>query len=466
MSDSASRQPPGTETCGCCDGVAASTPTGLFNRAGLSAIAYRIGDYSQFKESLQAGLSSSAFPELAGLRTRDADDYTLGLIDAVSCAADVLTFYQERLVNESYLRTATERVSLQEMGKLIGYRLRPGVAAETPLAFAMEQPLAPPPRLPPDPGAFVTGIPTSLTLTAGLQVQSVPGPDETPQTFETVEDIVARPEWNAMRAVTSADRVPGFGAREVWIQGTDSQLKAGDMLLLVGHEFATDSQSNRWDARVLSAVEADADNKRTRLAWLEPLGSVTPFMLPATPPRLYALRQRAAIFGHNAPDWPGMNDEFKAAYLGYESTAQLTAEDRKEWPEFDIFATGGSGNQMRVFVSAADAAAVLRDTVRAGALSQAQHGMAAASQMLGAGGQLLQKAGSVPGEVGNNLLSVFAVMPDVLKDLGDEVVKPIKDIASLVTGQMAQAQHDVSGITGRLASVETGLTAVKNHFGL
>ena len=63
--------PPGTETCGCCEGVAASTPLGLDNRIGLSAIAYRIGDYAQFKRSLLAGLSSSKVPELAGLRTRD-----------------------------------------------------------------------------------------------------------------------------------------------------------------------------------------------------------------------------------------------------------------------------------------------------------------------------------------------------------------------------------------------------------
>src|SRR4249919_1262868 len=186
MSDGAIERPPGTETCGCCDGVAASTPSGNFNRPGLAAIAYRIGDYARFKESLQAGLSSSDFAELAGLRTRDADDYTLGLIDAVSCAADVLTFYQERIANESYLRTATERVSLQEMAKLIGYRLRPGVAAEARLAFALEPPKAPPPGLPPDPGAFVTGVPTLVKLEAGLQVQSVPKPDEKPQTFETV----------------------------------------------------------------------------------------------------------------------------------------------------------------------------------------------------------------------------------------------------------------------------------------
>ena len=64
---------------------------------------------------------------LGRLKTRDDDDFTMGLLDAVACAADVLSFYQERIANESFLRTATERVSLQEMAKLIGYRLRPGL---------------------------------------------------------------------------------------------------------------------------------------------------------------------------------------------------------------------------------------------------------------------------------------------------------------------------------------------------
>ena len=108
---------------------------------GLSAIAYRIGEYAQFKdEHASPGCRRRAIAALDALRTRDADDFTIGLIDAVACAADVLTFYQERMANESYLRTATERVSLQEMAKLIGYRLRPGVAAETWLAFALETP--------------------------------------------------------------------------------------------------------------------------------------------------------------------------------------------------------------------------------------------------------------------------------------------------------------------------------------
>src|SRR5688572_2857904 len=142
--------PPGTETCGCCAGIETATPQVVDNRMGLSAIAYRIGDHAQFKKSMLAGLSSSEFEALSTLRTRDEDDFTIGLIDAVACVADVLTFYQERIANESYLRTATERISLQEMAKLIGYRLRPGVAAETWLAFALEPPKSPPPGMTPD----------------------------------------------------------------------------------------------------------------------------------------------------------------------------------------------------------------------------------------------------------------------------------------------------------------------------
>ena len=331
--------PPGTETCGCCDGIAASTPTGLFNRAGLSAISYRIGDYAQFKESLQAGLSSSDFHKLADLRTRDADDYTLGLLDAVACAADVLTFYQERVANESYLRTATERVSLQEMGKLIGYRLRPGVAAETWLAFALEPPKFPPPGLALDPGAFVTGIPSALTLAAGLKVQSVPGPNEKPQTFETVEEITARPEWNAIRPWLSEVRYPGFGATEAWLAGVRNNLKAGDALVLVDDAFLNNpAGNNNWDFRLIDTVEPDTTNDRTRVTWKRGLGSVTPHSNPPVAPQVHVLRKRAAVFGHNAPMWSSMSRQFRHGYPG--------GKNASDWPAFTISpqaasATGG-----------------------------------------------------------------------------------------------------------------------------
>ncbi len=64
----------------------------------------------------------------------------------------------------------------QEMGRLIGYRLRPGVAAETLLAFTFETPPTPPPAAKPEPGMFVTGVPAQVTVAAGLAVRSVPAP--------------------------------------------------------------------------------------------------------------------------------------------------------------------------------------------------------------------------------------------------------------------------------------------------
>ena len=51
-------------------------------------------------------------------------------------------------------------------------------------------------------------MPAAVTLPVGLRVQSVPGPGEQPQTFETVEEIEARPEWNALPVVRTRQYLP------------------------------------------------------------------------------------------------------------------------------------------------------------------------------------------------------------------------------------------------------------------
>ncbi|MGO9221897.1 MAG: hypothetical protein ACLP5E_29635, partial [Streptosporangiaceae bacterium] len=112
--------------CGC-EGIAAQTPATIGNRPALSAISYRSGTWAQFKASMLDALSTS--PALAGLQTRSDDDFTIALLDAWAVVCDILTFYQERIAIECYLRTATEVVSVGELAKLIGYKLRPGLAA-------------------------------------------------------------------------------------------------------------------------------------------------------------------------------------------------------------------------------------------------------------------------------------------------------------------------------------------------
>ena len=59
----------------------------------------------------------------------------MALFDAWATIGDVLTFYQERIANEGYLRTATERRSVLELARLVGYQPRPGVAASVHLAY-------------------------------------------------------------------------------------------------------------------------------------------------------------------------------------------------------------------------------------------------------------------------------------------------------------------------------------------
>ena len=91
----------------------------------------------RFKASLLARLSGTDYPALAELTTRSDDDYTIALCDAFAGLGDVLTFYQERIANEIY-RTATERRSVLELARLIGYHRSPGVAASTWLAFTLQ----------------------------------------------------------------------------------------------------------------------------------------------------------------------------------------------------------------------------------------------------------------------------------------------------------------------------------------
>ena len=278
--------------CGCCEGLAVETPVEINNRPGLSAIAYRAGTQAQFKASMIARLSESGLPELAQLKTRDDDDFTIALLDAWAVVCDVLTFYQERIANESYLLTATERASIINLARLIGYQLRPGVAAGTYLAFTLET---------------GTGAPAAVTIESGTRVQSIPGPGEKPQSFETIEKIDARAEWNEMRPRLTRLLYPVFGDTHTYLQGVTTNLKLGDPLLVVGAERAASAGNENWEIRRVSAVQPDATNNRTLVRWSEPLGSRIPHVEPPLDgPKVYALRLRASIFGFNAPRWKAL----------------------------------------------------------------------------------------------------------------------------------------------------------------
>ena len=303
--------------CGCCAGVTAATPQAVQQRAGLPALAYRVGTHPQFLASLTAALTSADRPALAGLRTRDPRDLTMALLDATATVCDVLTFYTERLAQESYLRTAVDRTSLQELGRLVAYRMRPGVAAATLLAFFVE----PPPAAPAATGSPAEAFPAApylaaggVELPAGLAVRSVPGPGEQPQTFETGQALLARPEWNALRPrqtrATALGTGTGVGATAAYLAGTGHNLHRGDMLLFAAVPPADPTDPfDVADPRPVTGVTVQPDQGRTLVEWFP---QVSDLELPADP-QVYAMRRRLTVFGSNAPPFDLLKDSTSTA---------------------------------------------------------------------------------------------------------------------------------------------------------
>ena len=236
-----------------------------------------------------ARLSSSDYPALGGLKTRDDDDFSIALLDASAMMLDILTFYQERLANESYLRTAGQLRSLIELSRLIGYQPAPGVSASVYLAFTLKAT----PGHTPDPST------PAITIPQGTQAQSVPTQGQKPQIFETSADIQAKSDWNALPVQASQPWVPQSGDSGVYLQGTATQLQPGDLFLVVGDERLTNMGSNQWDVRVVTSVQPDTKNDRTLVSWSEGLGHSSSGPAKGHV-KFYAFRQRAALFGYNA----------------------------------------------------------------------------------------------------------------------------------------------------------------------
>jgi hypothetical protein len=329
--------------CGCCQGVTALTPVDDRNRPGLSAIAYRVGVYSDFKVSMESALTGAGNSALSRLKTRDDDDFSIALLDSWAVVADVLTFYQERIANESYLRTANERRSIVELARELGYELNPGVAAGTYLAFTVEhQPAAVDQQAP--------GAPAETTVPVGTKVQTIPGPGEKPQTFETVEAITAKVGLNQLSARQTEPRID---ATELSVAGTATNLKPGDFLLFVKGQPQSISLDEGDDElpgpgalRTITSVEPDNTAGRTLIRWEKDLdapltdkdsrlaGDWHP-TATRTGTTVFALRQRASLFGYNAQDWCALPVALRVGEKDPNSNTVLAGayKDSNQWAE-------------------------------------------------------------------------------------------------------------------------------------
>jgi hypothetical protein len=211
------------------------------NRAGLNAVTYRAGTYGTFMRAMTERLSTG----LPAPAARELDDQSLALLDGWAIVADVLTSYQQRIANEGYLRTATEKYSVLHFANLVGYTPRPGLAASVFLAYTLD-----------------TG--SEVTLAAGSMAQIVPGPGETAQAYETDDALSARGSWNTLPIRMTQPQEPS-GTTPFYLSTITTNLKANDMLLVVRNGSLTSDALPEHRFVRIAAVEPQPAQNRTKI---------------------------------------------------------------------------------------------------------------------------------------------------------------------------------------------------------
>ena len=301
----------------CCQGTAPQTPEAIGNRPALGQVSYRAGRYATFLASMRAALSGTGDPELApltALRTRDPADFTIALLDSWAVVLDILTFYSERVANEAFLRTAVEQRSVTEIAALVGYVPSPGVSASATLAFTL---------------ASAPGSPAVVPIPAGTRVQSVPGPGQSPQVFETSADLTALAAWNALPAQATTPWSLSGNEQSTWFSGTSNNLSIGDALLFVAAPGGTpDLGGGPAELHYITAVSADSIANATQVTWDTALNS-TAF---ADGVNVYVFRTKAALFGASAGTVTSTTT-YDAASETDETTTRMGTPSYEPWAE-------------------------------------------------------------------------------------------------------------------------------------
>ncbi len=212
---------------------------GLDIAAGLDDIPRQIGGFPQFRQSMLAAIRHHA--ALNSWHARDEDDLGVMLLEMWAYVCDVVSFYDEVIANENYLRTADLRPSLRKLTGLLGYVPRPAVASSVILTALAEGRKA-------------------LTLKQGIAFRSEAFDGEAPQVFELDKQTTIHPlnnNWklNPQRPSTIGSGEATGGAHDyLLLKEEHKKLQKQDIVLI-------QSESQTSIHTVVKRSEIVADNE-------------------------------------------------------------------------------------------------------------------------------------------------------------------------------------------------------------
>jgi hypothetical protein len=188
-------------------------------------IDYLAKDYASFRQALLDFIPT----RLAAWTERSEADIGMMLLELLAYTADNLSYMQDRVANEAFLGTATQRRSVAGHLQLIGFQMDEGASAFTWLQFQVS-------------------VQHTLTPTE-LKISNQPKTDAEPLiVFEPLAEATLDPRHNAIPLFTwdASDCCLPHDAVTAALSGSYGHLKAGDYLLF------DDNQGHRDIVRLTS----------------------------------------------------------------------------------------------------------------------------------------------------------------------------------------------------------------------
>lgn len=130
---------------------------------------YTAKDFLGFREAMLS-YARSVVPEWT---TRNPADFGVAMVEMLAQCLDIMSYYQDRLVGEAYLGTATQRSSVLEIARILSYMPYPAQAASGAVTLLTDETQA-----------------TDVVVPAGTQLVTTYQDDfQGPLIFETVQDV-------------------------------------------------------------------------------------------------------------------------------------------------------------------------------------------------------------------------------------------------------------------------------------
>lgn len=186
-------------------------PRPLTIDAGLTTIPRQIATFDEFRHAMLSALAT--YPALRDWRARGDQDLGVMLLEMWAYVCDSVSFYDETIAHESYLRTARCAPSVRKLVGLLGYRPRPAVAAVGHLAVKVDG------RQP-------------VLLPAGTAFRSAAFGAEPPQVYELAAAARVHPLLNGWGLVPTVPTTIPASSSALLLSARDARVLRGDHLVV------------------------------------------------------------------------------------------------------------------------------------------------------------------------------------------------------------------------------------------